>query len=150
MKAVQPRKFKLLLKAITLEPVELLKLVLIKVTFELFTITVTPTESVLGSKRVYVQFKKLRLETTKCVDSAKIPNCLLQLTTVLPVFDPVKVKYKNNIVIPLLPYFLSPTMNRSCQTLFLLFMYFIGIAIKYINRRIENRPSVPFSSGCSS
>jgi len=92
LKAVLPRNFKLLLKATTLEPVELLKLVLIKVTFELFTITVTPTESVPGSKRVYVQFKKLRLEITKCVDSGKIPNCVLQLTTVLPVFDPVKVR----------------------------------------------------------
>jgi len=63
LKAVLPRNFKLLLKATTLEPVELLKLVLLKVTFEFSTITVTPTESVLSNKYVYVQFKKFRLET---------------------------------------------------------------------------------------
>ena len=37
----------------------------------------------------------------------------------------IKIK---TIVIPLLPNFLSPIMNRSCQTLFLLFMYFIATA----------------------
>ena len=93
LKAVLPRNFKLLLVATILEPVDLLKLVLIKVTFELITFTVTPTESVRGSKCVYVQFKKLRLEITKFVElSAMMPKRLLQLTTVLPVFDPVKVR----------------------------------------------------------
>jgi len=92
LKAVLPRNSKLLCAAETLELVELLKLVLIKVTFECITITVTPTESVPGSELVYVQFKKLRLEITKFVDHAKIPNCLLQVTTVLTLFDPIKMR----------------------------------------------------------
>ena len=37
-------------------------------------------------------------------------------------------KKVKTIVIPLLPYFLSPIVNRSCQTLFLLLKYFIAIA----------------------
>ena len=89
LKAVLPRKFKLLCKAIILEPVELLKLVLMKVTSEFVTPTVTPAE---GIPCMYGQFRNFMLKMTKFVDTAKIPNCVLHLTTVLPVFDPIKVR----------------------------------------------------------
>ena len=43
-----------------------------------------------------------------------------------------KEKKKKTIAIPLLPYFLSPIMIRSCPTLFLLFVYFVAIAFLMI------------------
>ena len=58
------------------------------------------------------------------------PHYISMMSTCINVNRVHAYKKIKTIVIPLLPYFLSPIMNRSCQTLFLqnLFMYFIAIA----------------------